>query len=417
MLKRLALLLDPAPAATAPAAGGGTAAPAAPAAAPAKTDATPAPAGGDSEPNPFDALDGMIAKSRGKEPPKEEKSDLSDKSAEKKTDEKAGDKAPDKKDDAARQIQSGPKALREQLEKTNGELKTFKEKVAAYEAKIAEFEGKGKDTTALAERLATIEKQHEAVLAENRALKHESSPEFKAKYEAPFSRAAESAKKIVSQLMTAPKENEDGTTTPGRPATWDDFAGIFSLPYGKAQEEAEKLFGKSERIVMSHYDKLHGLQEERDAALQEERNNWKASEEKEKAEAVIREQNREKQVAEIGAAWTKLNQELAEKHADIFAANPKEAEESKFVTEAHAIFDAKPKTLQQQMVKDAYIRNHLAASYLARHRLSKANDRIAELETALAESKGSRPGATKRPGGAEQTSEKSWSQDLKEALA
>lgn len=419
MLKKLAILLSPDASA-----GGGAAAPASAqaAAAPAKSAAaTPDPAaaadaGGD--PNPFDALDNMIAKSRGKEPPKPEgddkKGDLSDKTKEVEANAK---KLADAPDPGQKRPESGPKALRDQLEKTNGELKTYREKAETLEKRIAEFEARGKDTTALAERLATVEKEKEAAIAEARALKHEAGPEFKAKYDAPIKRAADHAVSVVEQLTIIAQEAEDGSVIPARKATGEDMVRIFNMGYGDAQEAAEKLFGKAERIVMHHYQKLKDLHGERDAGLKELRSNWKAMEEKQKADAAMAETTRAQTLESIQSAWRQVNAEMVEKDPERYAAKPDDKEEAAIVTKAYELFDVKPKTWQQQVLKDANLRNRLASEALARHRLSKANDRIAELEAVLAESKGSRPGSTRTPGGAEKTTEKSWDQDLKEAMA
>lgn len=419
MIKRLALLLSP------DSAGGGAAAPAAapapapaPAAAKPAGDATPATAA-DSEPNPFDALDGMIAKNRGKEPPKPEADDKGDA-----TKDKAGDAPPAAKDkdkaaapDPKTVAATGPKALREQLDKTNAELKSLREKAAGYETKMAEFEKRGKDTTTLADRLAAVEKEKETLQADLRALRQEASPEFKAKYEAPFDRAREAAFKVVAQLNTAAKETEDGTVVPGRKATWDDFTRIYALDYGAAQEEAEKLFGKSERIVMAHYDKLHMMWDEKQSALQDEKANWKKREEDGKAHAAAREANREKQMAEIQQAWKAVNAEILDKNPELYGAKPDDKEESAILAKAYETWEAKPKTWKGQVIKDAMIRNRLAASYLQEHRMAKLNDRVAELESALAAAKGSRPGSTRTPGGAEKSTEKPWNEELREALS
>jgi len=422
MIKHLAILLSPDGAS-----GGGAAPAAAPATAPAPAPtpkpaaASPAPAadaGGDSEPNPFDALDGMIAKSRGKEPPKPDdaKGDLRDKSK---------DLAPDPKDKGAAApavdpkavAAQGPKALREQLEKTNGELKTFREKATALEAKIADYEKRGKDTATLADRLAVIEKEKESLAADLRALRQEASPEFKAKYEVPFQRAADVAKNLVTQLQTVEMEGADGSMVPPRAATWDDFARIYAMPYGQAAAEAEKLFGKSERVIMAHWERLHGLQEEKNLAMNDERANWKKKEEESKAAAAAREAQKEKTIAEVQSAWKQVNAEILEKNPELYGAKPDDKEEATILAKAYETWEAKPKTWKGQVIKDAMLRNRLAASYLQEHRMAKQADRIAELEAALAAAKGSRPGSTRTPGGTEKAGEASWSEDLKQALA
>lgn len=424
MLRKIAQLLSPD-------AAGGTATatppavPAAPAA-PAKAPATAAP---DADaPNEFDKLDDMIARNRGKEPAKpddkatdkksDEKGDLRDKTADKK------EVPPEKKDDKlavapdpSRQIVSGPKALRDQLEKTSGELKTYREKADALEKRIAEYEGKGKDATALSERLKAVEAEKEAAISEIRMLKHEAGPEFKAKYDAPIKRAADHAVSVVEQLNIQPQEAEDGTVIPGRKATGDDLVRIFNMNYGDAQESAEKMFGKGERIVMGLYMKLKDLHAERDAGLKELKDGWKQAEEKEKADAIQQQQQREEGVKKIQQAWVDVNKEIVNKDPERFAADPKDPEEAKIVESAYGLWDVKPKSALEQVVKDANIRNRIVSEALSRHRLGKLKDRVAELEAALAEAKDSRPGATRKAGWEEAPKEKSWDADLRDTLA
>src|SRR5258708_475781 len=69
-----------------------------------------------------------------------------------------------KKDDTAPTGQppkkpEGIEAVRGQLTKVNDELKTSKSQIAELERKIQDAEAKGKDTTALSERLAAREKE------------------------------------------------------------------------------------------------------------------------------------------------------------------------------------------------------------------------------------------------------------------
>lgn len=419
MLNRILLSPD----AAAPAAPATPEAPAKPAAAPSPAAAAPA-ADPNAEPNPFDALDGMIAKNRGKEPPKPEGDDKDKGDLRDKTKDNPPPKEPAAPDPKAA-VAQGPKALREQLEKTNGELKTFREKATTLEAKIAEYEKRGKDNSALAERLQTVEKALEAKESDLRRIKREASPEFKEKYDVPYRRAADVAESFVKQLkILGEKRKTDDVTgvetvtmEPIRDATFDDFVRIYRMPWGQAQDEAEKLFGKSERVIMNHYERLHALEEEKNLALKEVRDNWEKVENEEKAAVALKEAQREKTMEEIQNAWCAVNTEILEKNPELYGAKPDDKEEAAILAKAYETWEAKPKTWKGQVIKDAMIRNRLAASYLQEHRMAKLADRVAELEAALAATKGSKPGSTKTPGGTEKAGEKPWDEDLRESVA
>jgi hypothetical protein len=159
-----------------------------------------------------------------------------------------------------------PKELRERVKALKLESQTATTAKSALEKKIAEYEAAGKDTTALTGRLTAVEKERDAALAELRAAKQEASPEFKEKFEKPFSTAAERARKQITELsVTNP---DDGTT---RAATWQDFAAIYQLPVGKAIEQANALFGTTANYVLQLREKLLDLDTARAAALEEEK--------------------------------------------------------------------------------------------------------------------------------------------------
>jgi hypothetical protein len=280
-----------------------------------------------------------------------------------------------------------PKELRAELDRVKGELKAKTDAQTALEAKIADFERRGKDTSALTERLTTLEKQMEAKDAELRALKQEASPAFKAKYDVPFNRMADRAKSVVEQIQV--EDTETGTT---RTATWGEFTKIYGLSEFIATKEAKRLFGDDGgQIAMGYYRQLHELDDTRKVALDEERTQWKQKDEQERAQRVQSEE-------QIHAFWNKANQELAEKYED-YHDSPDDKELADARSKALSIYDAQPKTLKDRIIKDAHNRQRVAAVPVLKLKLARAEKALAEVKAELDGYKEKPPGPGSRPGG------------------
>lgn len=379
---------------------------AAPAAAPAPAAPSPTPAGPAApatggEPDPFDAIDQRIAANRKKEAPAK---------PDKKPDETpAAPAAPAAPDD--KPGDKGIRNLRTQLEKTGAELTSTKSELAQLRGKIQDYEARGKDTEKLTSRMAALEKEKEALQAEIRGLRHEASPEIQDRFTKPFNRAADAAKEIVEQLNTVEETAADGSLIQSRPATWNDFVAIYSLPYGKAYGEAKRVFGEHATMVMQQYSELHRMQREQKAAVDEEKAGFKAREEAEAA-------RRAGEMEVFKATATKVLQDVMEKGGDAYQADPKSDDEKGLVSDATALLAAKPATLQQRIVRDAHVRAKVIGYYLAQHRLGAAKARIAELEAKLAERRGSAPGETRHPAGeGGGDGEKPWKDDLRDSMS
>ena len=280
-----------------------------------------------------------------------------------------------------------PKELRAELDRVKGELKTKSESYASLEAKIADYERKGKDTTTLTERLTTLEKQMESKDAEIRALKQEASPEFKKKYDEPFNRLADRAKSVVEQIQI-----EDPDTGAVKAATWADFTKLYNQGEFIATKEAKRLFGEDgAAVAMRYYTELHRLDDDRRIALDEEKRQWK---EKDTAEQAKRVQSQE----EINSFWTKANSELAEKVED-YHDSPDDKELGEVRQKALAAFDAAPKTLKDRIIKDAHNRQRVAAFPVMKMRLDRAIKEITDLKAELEGLRENPPGKGAKPGG------------------
>lgn len=280
-----------------------------------------------------------------------------------------------------------PKELRAELDRVKGELKAKTEAVAAMEAKIAEAEAKGKDTSVLTERLAALEKQMEDKDAEIRALKQEASPEFKKKWDEPFNRLADRAKGVVEKIVV-----EDPDTGTARQATWGEFTKIYGLDEFTALRESKRMFGEDgAQIAMGYYRQLHELDDARRVALDEEKKQWK---EKDAAEQAKQIQGRE----EIQKMWKKINTELAEKIED-YHDSPEDKELTETRAKAYAAYDAPVKSLREKVVKDAHNRQRVAAFAVQKLIIARKDKEIADLKAELDGIKEKAPGATRRAGG------------------
>lgn len=362
--------------------------------------ATPPPAQ-PSSPNPFADIDAQFRKAAGEfatgaKPP--------EKPAEKP---KEQPKAPEPAKAATPEPpkpQGGPKELRNQLSLLESQLKAKEESHAKLEAKIKEIEGQGREVPALTERLSRMEKDLAEREATIRALKQESSPEFKKQYEEPIERMAARAESVVKQMTVT---DSAGNT---RPAVFSDFAKLYAASEVNADEVAEQIFGeRGGRVAMKYYNELHRLQQAKDDALQVERANAKANEEKEVAEQATRKE-------QIGKAWREINTELSE--SEDYSLPPDDKELNDMQKQALSVYDSQPKTVQEKMVKDAHTRWRTAmygVERMKRMRLEKEN---ADLKKELEGYKETPPGdKLRKPGGGTQPkAEESWEDGARRAV-
>lgn len=299
-----------------------------------------------------------------------------------------------------------PKELRQELETVKAELETRTKSYGELERKLKDFEARGKDTTALVERMTALEKQMADKDAEIRSLKQEASPEFKEKYDKPFNRLAAKAESVIDKMQV-----EEEATGVIRKATWGEFSKIYYMDEFTATREAKKLFGDDGgAIAMRYYGELHRLDDERSAALADERAQAQAKAQEEDGKRV---QAQEK----INETWTKVNKELSETVED-YRDPPEDTELSQARQQGYAVYDAPPKTLQQKIVKDAHIRQRVAAFGPNRLTILRQKREIEDLKAQLEELKNPQPGKGKRPGGTtEVQGDESWEQGLRKHMS
>jgi hypothetical protein len=309
-----------------------------------------------------------------------------------------------------------PKELRERYKATKAERDALTKAKTDLEAKIKQFESQGKDTTALTGRLTAIEQERDAALAELRAAKQEASPEFKEKYDKPFNMAAERARKQVTELSIVQKVDETGNVIQeARPATWEDFSALYSLPVGKAIDQAEALFGNKAQFVLGLREKLLDLDSARATALQEEREQFKQRTEKEIADHSLWKSKMEKN-------WQDLNQRLSESNPD-YKNDPEDTELNDARKHALTVFDSpiqassKDEHDSKTQNRLAHIRQRMGADAVHKVMLARKDEKIAALEAQVEELKGTAPGHVKRPGGTEVPGgEEDWGAGLTKAV-
>lgn len=358
----------------------------------------------------LDAFSAMEARWDQRNPPKPEEKPPEkpvEKPAEKAT-ETPTEPAPETPTDKPRADKtiSQPKALRQQIDSLTGELKAKTTALADLEARYRALEPKGKETTALAERLAATEKQLEETRASLRAAKQELSPEFKEKYDKPFDEAAATARTEFEALAVLDNDGQ-----PARQASWEkDFANLYNLPYIEAKTRSKQMFGDDAGLVMEHYLRLHRMANDRNKALEAEKAQWS---ERTKADEARRVQQREA----FEQASAKVQEALIAKHPDLYGEDPKDPDGNQLLKEGLALVDSTPKTLQDAAVLKANIRLRAAASFRLAAQNKRLTQEVADLKKTIEELRSSGPGPTKRPSGAEPKPEKDWRTALHEEMA
>lgn len=317
---------------------------------------------------------------------------------------KPADKAPTP---APQPAKGAPPQLRAELDRVKGELATATQSRAELERRIAEAEARGKDTEALRTQLENEKQDRLKLLAELRALKQEASPEFKAKFDKPFEDASALAEQDIKSMQVL---GEDGIAV--RPGTFNDLKQLW-LTYKESPAagiaQARKMFGDDYPIVTDHLKELRRLDYTRNQALAEERKNFQANQEKEQAEAIT-------QREQIGTLWKQTNQELADTVEEYHDA-PDDKELNDLRKKGYDLFDAKPATVQQRVLRDAHVRQIVAAFGPMKLKLLRKDQENAKLKAEIEELRGTKPSGGKRVGGEQAPkSDESWEEATRREL-
>ncbi len=203
----------------------------------------------------------------------------------------------------------------------------------------------------------------------------------------------------------------DPNTGAERAATMKDLSELWGKPAGDQARKASEMFGHSAPLVLNHLVELERLQDIRNEALESERANYKT---KQEAEDAKRLQERDE--------WQKLSDrvrgELAES-VDDYRDDPEDKESSQVRKDAYALFDEKPKTKDQLVIKNAHIRHRFAAYSVMKLKLLQARKELAEAKGELETYQTSPPNPGRRRGGKESSAEanESWESAARRELA
>lgn len=275
--------------------------------------------------------------------------------------------------------------------KTNKELRDAYELTKAEKASVAKeleaFKKSQSDSKALLKEIEDLKKHNDEMETTFRVHKYENSREYKEKFLGPMERLYTNAVATMAELEVA--DPDKGVS---RQATPQDLETIVRLPVGKAIAAAKELFGDAAPIVLSYREQIKSLHQQSQEARESHKTQWKALEEKTKAETISKRQ-------ELQTAWEKANQELTEKYAEVFADSPDDEEGNKLLASGRKLADIALMSLEgeevprEQRIKVvAEIRNRAAAFGREVVRRRKAEATITELKEKLKAFEGSSPG-------------------------
>jgi hypothetical protein len=293
------------------------------------------------------------------------------------------------------------KELRDWGKRYESENKTLKTQLADLETRRTEWEAKGRDTEKLSQRITELESHIADRDKRIYALNVSESPDFKEKFVKPFDDNVRYAAEIVAGLEVPTATDPDtGEVTAVRKADFNnDFVPIYQMAsknLTEARKMAKATFGEDAQTVLNHVQELQRLDRARNVKLKELQDSAKDEQAKEHAH-----QQQEKDF--IAKAWRDYNADIAEKNPEYFQPDPKDKERAEIWNKAIGLVDSrhnnKALTLPQQILADAQIRHRAAGYAVVRYDLTKARERIAELEGEIAQYKNGGPGATKNPGG------------------
>lgn len=293
-----------------------------------------------------------------------------------------------------------------ELEKKVTELSDFRTKFEELNAIVPKTQQEKKDLEAKYQKL---EKEYGDVMGEFKILKYEASPEYREKYQKPYSDAAQRALSEIKELLvTIPDPNGemegDKPKMVERAATEADFELIFSQPLGKATKLANEMFGAAASIVLGHRQKLKELA---GAAVQA------VAEYKQKRVQLEKEQNDRitSERGQVESLWTDINNKLSNDErgkslwGEVPSTDPNAATLNEALKKGFALADRRFSAdfeslpIKDRVLLDATIRHRVAASYLqsAKNKILAAEN--AQLKKDLEELRDSGGGAPRPHGG------------------
>lgn len=222
-------------------------------------------------------------------------------------------------------------------------VETYKAKAKTLEAEVADLKSRiapETDFKALQERLNKAESD----LAEKeefvRLHNYQQSEEYRDKYQKPYEAAWQKAAKTLSEISIT----DPGTGTE-RVATVNDMELLVNAPLGQARKLATEVFGDFANDAMAMREKILGLYEAQQEAIQTAK---KTGAEREKTQSLERQQSMAKLAKEVSDLWSKANQEVLadEKYGSFFKPREGDDEWNGWLAKATAYVDKAFATLR-----------------------------------------------------------------------
>lgn len=277
----------------------------------------------------------------------------------------------------------------EQFEKLGNDLKSVRAEKAALEAKIKDYESKGKNTDTLETERETLKKELEETKAQLAQYNPAVTEEFKKQFDAPFEAEKKAALASVEYFPTV---NPETGEFDGPPAKWEEFTALYATDPKEAAKKIQQKWGAYAPIIMNHIINLRRIQTGRDEALQ---NSAKIAESKFK-EAEERRRSEEKMVSDSLAQY---NRETIEASPEIYGLKPSGEDDEGNAALQEGIKEVanRGQTPQEYAKWLSTVQLRAAAFPRMTLRLKKATEKVAELEGVIAKMKGLSPNKGGKP--------------------
>lgn len=263
-------------------------------------------------------------------------------------------------------------------------LQSLEAKTKEYEKTIEQLKAQQPDVKPFQEKLSAYEKELNQLREIVRFADYKKSPEFVDKYQKPYEEAWSKAVSEVTQLSL---EMEDGTS---RKATANDLLALANAPLDQLDDLALKWFPRSSARVIRHVEKIRDLAESQDKALEEAKKGAAGFQEKQSQAAVQASE-------EFSKAYTGATTEITQKYPKYFAPDETDPKGNELLKKgfeyADSVFSPKGAQLtpQQKAGRLAVIRAKAANHDRLVSKVKAFNERIAELESKLAQYEESEP--------------------------
>lgn len=283
------------------------------------------------------------------------------------------------------QFEKMPKEFRAEFLQNKAELKTLSDAKTQLEAKIRDFEARGKDTEALAAKLTALEKERDELKGHLSASRFETSEQFKKAHEEPFNQAVEVLKSEIPGWQIV-----DADGNPVRTASFKDFRSIYNMDRPDAKAAATRLFGDDATNVLSAYDQLHRLERTMDIARDTERTNWQKTQSETQA-------NNESAARTFRMTAEKIEKDLVEQNPEWYGERPGDKEHNEMRSEGYNITNLRPSNPEDRAIWWAEVKHRAANFAPAQRQITLLKAEVASLKAKLNGQEDSEPGRTQRP--------------------